>query len=71
MANQLYLNGFEYKRQALIVKNLINFFIAVGFLLPQFMCLVVGFLQLLQSEPYTTNTGFIRSFIDKLGLEDI
>ena len=54
-----------------MVKNLIHFFIAVGILLPQFLSLAVGLLQLLQAEPYTTNTGFIRSVIGELGLEAI
>ena len=52
-----------------MVKNLIDFFIAVGFLLPQFLSLAVGLLQLLQSDPYTTNTGFIRLLIGELGLK--
>ena len=50
------------------MKNVINFFVAIGFLLPQFLGLAVGLLQLLQPKPHTTNTGFIRSFIGKLGL---
>ena len=54
-----------------MVKNLINFFIAVDFLLPQFLGLAVGFLQLLQPKPYITNIGFIRSLIGKLGSEGI
>ena len=53
-----------------MIKNLINFFTIVGFLLPQFLGLTVGFPQLLQPEPDTTNTGFIRLLIGKLGLED-
>ena len=52
-----------------MVKNLINFFMAIGLLLPQFLGLAVGILQLLQYEPHTLNTGFIRSLIGKLGLE--
>ena len=52
-----------------MVKNLIDFFIIVGVLLPQFLGLEVGLLQLLQPEPHTINTGFVRSFNDKLGLE--
>ena len=54
-----------------MVKNIIDFFIAVGLLLPQFLGLAVSLLQLLQPEPHTTNTGFIRSFITKLGSEVI
>ena len=54
-----------------MVKNIIDFFIAIGFLLPQFLGLAVGLLQLLQPEPYTTNTGFIRSLIGELGSEVI
>ena len=54
-----------------MVKNLIDFFIAVGFLLPQFLNLAVGLLQLLQPEFYITNTDFIRSLIGELGLEVI
>ena len=54
-----------------MVKNLIDFFITVGFLLPQFLGLEVGLLQLLQPEPHTTNTGFVKSLIGKLGLEGI
>ena len=52
-----------------MVKNLIDFFITVGLLLPQFLGLAVGLLQLLQSEPNITNTGFVRSLIGELGLE--
>ena len=52
-----------------MVKNLIDFFITVGFLLSQFLGFPVSLLQLLQSEPHTTNTGFIRSFISKLSLK--
>ena len=52
-----------------MVKNLIDFFITVGLLLPQFFGLEIDLLQLLQSKPHTTNTSFIRSLIGKLGLE--
>ena len=51
------------------MKNVINFFVAVGFLLSQFLGLVVCLLQLLQPEPYTTNTSFIRLLIGKFGSE--
>ena len=51
------------------MKNFIDFFIIIGLLLPQFLGLVVGFLQLLQPELHTTNSGFIRLFIGKLGLK--
>ena len=54
-----------------MVKNLINFFIAIGFLLFQFLGLAVGLLQLLQREPYITNTGFIKSLYGKFYLKDI
>ena len=54
-----------------MVKNIINFFIAIGLLLPQFLGLAVSVLQLLQPEPYTTNTGFIRLLIGELGSEVI
>ena len=54
-----------------MVKNLIDFFIAVGFLLPQSLCLAIGHLQLLQPEFHITNIGFIRFLIGKLVLEDI
>ena len=54
-----------------MVKNFINFFIAVGFLLSQILGLAVGFLQLLEPKPYTTNTGFTKSLIGKLGLKVI
>ena len=52
-----------------MVKNLIDFFISVSLLLPQFLGLAVGFLQLLQPEPYITNTGFIKLLIGKLNSE--
>ena len=52
-----------------MVKNLINFFITVGLLWPQFFGLAIGLLQLLQPEPHTINTGFVRLLIGKLGLE--
>ena len=54
-----------------MVKNLTNFFIAIGFLLLQFLNFAIGLPQLLQPQPYTTITGFIRFFIGKLGLESI
>ena len=54
-----------------MMKNLINFFIAIGFLLLQFLSFTIGLLQLLQLEPYTTNTGFRRSFISKHGSKGI
>ena len=53
-----------------MVKNFIDFFIAIGFLLPQFLGPAVGHLQLMQLEPYTINTGFLRSLIGKLGLKN-
>ena len=49
-----------------MMKNIIDFFIAVGFLFPQFLGFAIGLLQLLQPRPYTTNTSFIKSFIGKL-----
>ena len=52
-----------------MVKNLIDFFIVVGLLLYQFLGLAVGLLQLFQFKPHTTNTGFIKSLIGKLGAE--
>ena len=54
-----------------MVKNVINFFIAIGFFLPQSLGFAIGLLQLLQLKPYSTNPGFIRSPIGELGLEDI
>ena len=54
-----------------MVKNLIDFFITIGFLLSQFLGFAVGLLQLLQPEPYTTNTGFVRLLIGEFGLEGI
>ena len=52
-----------------MVKNLIDFFIAISLLLARFLGLADGLLQLFQPEPYITNTGFIRSLIGELGLE--
>ena len=52
-----------------MVKNLIDFFITVGLLLPQSLGLEVGLLQFLQPESHTTNIGFVRLLISKLGLE--
>ena len=54
-----------------MVKNIIDFSIAVGLLLSQFLGLAVGLLQLLQPEPHTINTGFIRLLIGEFGLESI
>ena len=54
-----------------MVKNIIDFFIAKGFLLSQFLGLAIRLLQLLQPELHTTNTGFIKSLIGELGLEVI
>ena len=71
MANQFCLNSFGYKQKALIVKNVIDFFVPVGVLLPQFLAFAVGFLQLLKLEPYTTNISFIKLLIGELGLEVI
>ena len=52
------------------MKNLINFFIAIGLLLPQFLGFAIGLLQLLQLKAHTTNTGFISFLIGELNLED-
>ena len=52
-----------------MVKNLIDFFITVALLLPHFLGHEFGFPQLLQPEPHTTNTGFVRLLIGELGLE--
>ena len=54
-----------------MVKNLIDFFVTFGFLLPQFLGIAVGLVQLLQLEPHITNTGFIKLLISKLDLEVI
>ena len=54
-----------------MVNNHIDFFIAIGFLLPYFLAFAMSLLQFLQSEPYTTNTGFIKSLIGKFNLENI
>ena len=54
-----------------MVKNVINIFVAVGFLLHQFLSLAVSLLQLLRPEPYTNNTGFIRLLIGELSSEVI
>ena len=54
-----------------MVKNIIDFFIAIGLLWPQFLGLAVSLLQLLQPEPHAINTGFIRSLIGELGSEVI
>ena len=51
------------------MKNVIDFFVAIGLWLPQLLGLAIGFLQLLQPELHTTNTGFIRLLIGKLGLK--
>ena len=69
-ANQLYSNSFEYKQYALIVKNVINFFIAISLLLPQFLGLAINLLQLLQLELHITNIGFIKLLISKFSLEN-
>ena len=70
-ANQLHSNGFGYKQEALIVRNVIDFFIAgLKACLAYSLGLAVVLLQLVQPEPYTTNTGFIKLLISKLGLED-
>ena len=51
------------------MKNVIDFFVAVDLLLPQFLGLAVGLLQFLQPKLHITNTGFIRLCIGKFGLE--
>ena len=53
------------------MKNLIDFFVAVGLLLPLFLGLAIGLMQCLQPKPPTTNTSFIRLLIGELGLEVI
>ena len=52
-----------------MMKNPINFFLAISLWLLQFLKRNVGLLHLLQSKPYITNTGFIKSLISLLGLE--
>ena len=46
------------------MKNHINFIIAIGFLLPQFLGLAIGLLQFMQPKPNSISIGFIKSFID-------
>ena len=46
-----------------MIKNPIYFFVAIAFLLPQSLDYTIDLLQLMQPKPYTTNIGFIRSFI--------
>ena len=46
-----------------MVKNLIDFFVAIKFLLFQFLGLAISLLQLLEPKSFTTNTGIIRFFI--------
>ena len=53
-----------------MVKNLIDFFITIGLLLPQFFGFIVDLLQFFQPKLNIINTGFIRSLIGKLGWED-
>lgn len=52
-----------------MVKNFINFFIAVSFLLLQFLGFAVGLLQFMQLEPHITYISFIKLLIGKLSLE--
>ena len=60
----LYLNGLRYKREVLMVKYFIRFFVAIlEAWLPQFLSFGVGFLQLLKPEPYTSNADLIKAFI--------
>ena len=54
-----------------MVKILIDFFIAVGFLLPWFLGLAINLLKFLQPKPHTTNIGFIRLLIGDFVLEVI
>ena len=54
-----------------MLKNPINFFIAVGFLFPQSFGLAVGFLQLLKPKSHINHTDLIKFFISKLGLQNI
>ena len=46
-----------------MVKNFISFFITIRFFLPQSLRLAIGFQQLFQFEPHTTNTDFISFLI--------
>ena len=63
MVNQSCFNSFRYKLQALMVKNLIDLFIAAKLLLLQSLGFAVGLLQLLQPKLYITNTGFLSFLI--------
>ena len=54
-----------------MVKNLINFFIAICLLLPQFLVLAFGLLQFLQPESHSINISFMRLLIGKFGSEVI
>ena len=47
-----------------MMKNLINFFIPIKVLLPQFLGFIIGILQLLQLKSHTINTDFIKSLIN-------
>ena len=54
-----------------MIKNLIDFFIAISFLLPQSLSFAVGLLEFLQRKPHIINIGFIKSVISKLDLKRI
>ena len=43
----------------------------VGLLLPQFLGLIIGLLQLSQLKPHITNASFMMFLIGKVGLESI
>lgn len=69
---QFYLCSSEYKQQILIVKNFLNFFIAIlKALMLWFLAFKINLLQLLQPELYATNIGFIKFFIGQLGFKTV
>ena len=55
----------------MVIKHPIDVFVAFLALLPQFLSLGIGLLQLLQSGLHTTNTRRRKFFIDELNSEQV
>ena len=54
-----------------MVNNLINFLIAISFLLPELFVLAFDLSQLLQLDPHIINTNFIMFLIAGVDSKDI
>ena len=52
-----------------MLMNPIRFFISLGLIGPNLLCIVIFFLQFLKPQPYAINDGLLKIFVGQFGLE--